>query len=454
MDRVRRGQTVHGHGVARLVDGGEPPLLLADDAAALFRTGDDLHHGLFQIGHDDDLPVFPGSQQRRLVEEVGQVRAGESGGGAGNHAQVHRVGQGLILGVDFQNGFAAMGIGCAHINLPVETAGTQQCRVQNVLPVGGRHDNDALVFAEAVHFHQQLVQRLFPLVVTAAHARASAAADGVDFVDEDDGRGQLLGLIEQIPDTAGADAHIQLHEVGAGDGQKLDVGLTGHGPGQQCFTGAGRAHQQYALGNAGAQGGKALGVLEEFHQLLELGLFLVSAGHIVKGDRGVLIGADAGVGPAKPGHAAATAAVGPVHHKEPDHDKQNAQQQIRQDGDDPRQLRGRLVLVSQQDAVGLLLPDQIAQIVVEDAQTAQLMLDLFAALIGLVQLHGEHPVLDGKGLDLLLLKERHHLGVVFDLRRAGGLEQGGQGGKEDDQNQGVEQERHRLELSFQCVFSL
>ena len=290
--------------------------------------------------------------------------------------------------------------------------------------------------------------------MTAAHARASAAAYGVDFIDKDNGRGQLLGLIEQIPDTAGADAHIQLHKVGAGNGQKLDVGLTGHGPGQQRFTGAGRAYQQYALGNAGAQGGEALGVSEKFHQLLKLGFFLVGAGHIVKGDRGVFIGANAGVGPTEAGHAAATAAVGPVYYKEPDHDKQDAQQQIRQDGDDPRQLRGRLILVCQQNPVGLLLTNQIAQIVVENAQAAQLVLDLFAALVRLVQLHGEYPVLNGKGFDLFLLKERHHLRIVFDLRRAGGLEQGGQGGKEDDQNQGVEQERHWLELSFQCVFSL
>ena len=43
-----------------------------------------------------------------------------------------------------------------------------------------------LVGAEAVHLHQQLVQRLFALVVPAAQACASLAAHGVDLIDEDD----------------------------------------------------------------------------------------------------------------------------------------------------------------------------------------------------------------------------------------------------------------------------
>jgi energy-converting hydrogenase Eha subunit H len=51
---------------------------------------------------------------------------------------------------------------------------------------------------KAIHFHQQLVQRLLALVVAAAHAGAALTTDSVDFVDEDDAGRLLLGLLEHV----------------------------------------------------------------------------------------------------------------------------------------------------------------------------------------------------------------------------------------------------------------
>jgi hypothetical protein len=55
---------------------------------------------------------------------------------------------------------------------------------------------------EAVHLDQHLVQRLLALVVAAAQAGATLAADGVDFVDEDDAGRVLLGLLEHVAHAA------------------------------------------------------------------------------------------------------------------------------------------------------------------------------------------------------------------------------------------------------------
>ena len=79
------------------------------------------------------------------------------------------------------------------------------------------------------------------------------AAHGVDLVDEDDGGSVFLGLLKEIPDTGRADAHEHLHKVGAGNGEEGNPGLSCHRPGQQRFTGAGRAHQKHALGDPGPQ---------------------------------------------------------------------------------------------------------------------------------------------------------------------------------------------------------
>ena len=103
-------------------------------------------------------------------------------------------------------------------DLAVEPAGPQQRRVEHVGPVGGGDQDHAAAYVEAVHLDQQLVQGLLALVVPAAHAGATVPADGIDLVDEDDRGRVLLGLLEQVADSGGADTDEHLDEVGAGDG--------------------------------------------------------------------------------------------------------------------------------------------------------------------------------------------------------------------------------------------
>jgi hypothetical protein len=114
--------------------------------------------------------------------------------------------------VHLEDLLAALDVRVRHHDLAVETARTQQRRVQHVRTVGGRNQDDALIGFEAVHLHQQLVERLFALVIAAAKACATVPADGVDFVDEDDARRILLGLLEHVAHAAGADADEHLDE--------------------------------------------------------------------------------------------------------------------------------------------------------------------------------------------------------------------------------------------------
>ncbi len=100
--------------------------------------------------------------------------------------------------------------------------GPQQRGVEHVGPVGGRDEDDALVGLEAVHLDQELVQRLLALVVAAAQAGAAVAAHRVDLVHEDDAGRVLLALLEQVPNTGGADADEHLDEVGARDREERE----------------------------------------------------------------------------------------------------------------------------------------------------------------------------------------------------------------------------------------
>jgi hypothetical protein len=102
-------------------------------------------------------------------------------------------------------------------------------------------DDDALAGVETVHLRQDLVQRLLALVVSAElHAAPARAADGVQFIDEDDGRRRFPRLLEQVPHTRGPDPHDHLDELGGAETEKGHARLPGNGPRQQRLARSGR----------------------------------------------------------------------------------------------------------------------------------------------------------------------------------------------------------------------
>ena len=66
----------------------------------------------------------------------------------------------------------------------------------HIRPVGGSQHDDASVALKAVHLRQQLVDGLLALVVAAAHAGATLAADRINLIDEHNAGRLLLGLHE------------------------------------------------------------------------------------------------------------------------------------------------------------------------------------------------------------------------------------------------------------------
>ena len=235
---------------------------------------------------------------------------------------------------------AALQVGGVHRDLPVEAAGAQQRRVEDVGPVRGGDQDDAALHVEAVHLDEQLVQGLLALVVPAADAGAAVAADGVDLVDEDDGRGVLLGLLEQVADPGGADTDEHLDEVRTGDRVERHAGLTGDGAGQQGLAGAGRAVEQHALGDLGADGLELRRLLQELLDLLELLDGLVAAGDVGEGRLRGVLGDQLGLGLAEL-HDSGAAALHLVHQEQEDHDDQDEGQQREQDADEGVLLRRR-----------------------------------------------------------------------------------------------------------------
>ena len=97
----------------------------------------------------DRLPAARTAKQRRLVHEIRQIGAGEAGRAARDLPQVDVGVERDLPAVDPQNLLAALDVRRADRHLAIETAGTQQRRIEDVGTIGRGDDDDALVRARS-----------------------------------------------------------------------------------------------------------------------------------------------------------------------------------------------------------------------------------------------------------------------------------------------------------------
>ena len=112
-----------------------------------------------------------GGEERRLVHEVGEVGAGEARRQGGDLARRSTSTASFALRMcTLRIWTRPMLVRPVDQHLPVEAAGAQQRGVEDLRPVGGREQDQALARIEAVELDQELVQRLLLLVVAARQA--------------------------------------------------------------------------------------------------------------------------------------------------------------------------------------------------------------------------------------------------------------------------------------------
>ncbi len=257
----------------------------------LLRACDNSLEGDQQILLVHRLTALADCPQRRFVDQVGKVCAHGACRGLSDLGKIHILRQTDLAGVHLQSVQSALKIGSVHDDPAVKTTGTEQRLIQYLRAVGGRQNDHALGRIEAVDLAEELVQGL----VVAAHAGVSGSAHGVDLIDKDDAGGDLGGLPEQIPDTAGAHAHEHLLKIRAGDGEEGHIGFACHRLGDEGLAGTGGTHQQRTLGQLCADVGVLLGVVEEVDDLLQRFLGFVLTCHIFECDAGLLFHVDLGL---------------------------------------------------------------------------------------------------------------------------------------------------------------
>ena len=139
----------------------------------------------------------------------------------------------------------------------------------------------------------------------------------------------LLGLLEQVTHTRGADADEHLNEIRARDREERHARLAGDGACEQRLARPWRPVQQHAGGYSRAERLELLGVLEELLDLVQLLNGLVDPGDVTERDLGGVGGEALGARLAE-GHDARTSALNLVDQEEPETENQDERQQIRE----------------------------------------------------------------------------------------------------------------------------
>ena len=268
--------------MADLVVGHDLLLLGAEHCALALRARQHGLDALLQIGLRDLIAAQPHSAQRRLVDDVREIRAGRTRGRPRDRGKVDMAGHAHILGMHPQDGDAALQVGQLHRDAAVEAARAQQRRVERFRAVGRREDDHALGAVKAVHLGQQLVERLLALIVAAKAGAVALFADGIDLVDEHDAGRFFARLLEQVAHLGRAHADEHLDKLRAGDREERHMRFARDRLGQQGLAGARRADEQRALGQLGADARVFARVVQEVHDLGQGFLGLVLTGDVCK----------------------------------------------------------------------------------------------------------------------------------------------------------------------------
>ena len=160
--------------MSRLVVRGDLFLFFGKDFVAS-RAHQDFVASVFEVEHGDARLVMPGRPEGRLVRHVSDVGAGQPDGRCGKAFEIDVVRQWDIPSMNLEQADTSLVVRAIHRNMPIESSRAKKGRVQDVGTVSRRHDDDRLALLKAVHLAQDLIERLFTFVVTAAQARCRDA---------------------------------------------------------------------------------------------------------------------------------------------------------------------------------------------------------------------------------------------------------------------------------------
>ena len=336
MHRIGFRHQLGHHRMARLVIRRIAFLFVVHHHAAALGAHQDLVLGFLEVFHIDQAFAGPRGKQGGLIDQIGQIGTGHAGRTArqniGLDIRRHR----HFAHVHDQNLLTTTDIRQRHDHLTVETAGTHQSRVEHVGTVGRGNHNDPGITFKTVHFNQHLVQGLLALVIATAQTSATLTTNGIQFVDEDDARRMLLGILEHVAHPRRTDADKHFDEIGTGNREERHFRFTGNRFGQQGLTRTRIADEQHAFRNPPTELLELGRITQEVDQFGDFFLGFVATSDVGKGNAVGRFIKQTRLALAEGERPALAAALHLAHEKHPDTDQQQhrepADEDIHQEG--------------------------------------------------------------------------------------------------------------------------
>ena len=197
-----------------LVIGDGLTLIVGDDLGLLFQSTDNSINCIHEVLTLHSLFLASSGDERRLIAHVGDVGSREARCLPRKLVDVN-----TSIGLDIAQVheeylFAVGELRQLDINLSVKSSCAQQRLIEDIGTVCCRQNDNATVAAKSVHLGKELVEGALALVVaTHVGIATTGTSYSVDLIDENDARSFLLGLAEEVTDTARAYTDKHLDEV-------------------------------------------------------------------------------------------------------------------------------------------------------------------------------------------------------------------------------------------------
>ena len=143
--------------MTHLVIGHGFPLIGVYQTVLFFESRHNPFDCLLEFGHPHLFLVSSDGEERRFIDQVGEVRTCHTRGHVRQFLQVKVFCCFYVSQVNLQYLHSSGLIGAVHKDVAIEPAGSEECGVQNFRPVRCGHENNPYLRIETVHFRQKLI---------------------------------------------------------------------------------------------------------------------------------------------------------------------------------------------------------------------------------------------------------------------------------------------------------
>ena len=174
------------------------------------------------------------------------IRTGITVGEVRDLLDVHVLLKGHPPGVDLHDDQPSLSVRYPDLDLPVQPSGSSQGGIKGIGTVRCPDDDDLSAGFQPFHEGEKLGHHA--LLHLSLHL-VTLGCDGIDLVDEDDGWGVLLGLLEDGPEVLLALTVELGHDLGTAEDVEVGFRLRCHCLGKKGLPCPGRSEEQDALGS-------------------------------------------------------------------------------------------------------------------------------------------------------------------------------------------------------------